>query len=210
VLLPDVNQTICSMYKLLKSNFFWLFYTISFTIFSFKIFVLWGTMVAVLFTIFWVFRLTHIESKLVSREHFLYLFVIFLYPPAEATVLWVRMQGLIPPDFNWINRLEHLCWAIALMFFFLPFIATIWKRLDGWQNLIFVFGFVCLLGNMNEFLEYTLRIQNTPIDQTLFAKFYTDTILDMTMNLLGGWVGFALLTQVFAKSNKTRVVGDGW
>jgi hypothetical protein len=197
------------MYKLLKSNYFWLFYATGLTLFSFSLFFHWGMMVATLFAIFGFFRLTRMEGKLSNQEHYLYLLAILLYPPAETAVQLIQMQRLIPSDFTWINRLEHFCWAIALAFFFLPFIASVWKRLNGWQNLIFVFGFVCLLGNLNEFLEYLLRIQNTPLDQALFAKFYTDTILDMTMNLLGGLVGFALLTEVFSKSNGTEIVGSG-
>jgi hypothetical protein len=188
---------------LLKSNYFWLFYAISLTLFSFSLFFQWGLMVGMLFFIFFCFRWTGLEVALADRERSNYLFAILLYPLAETIIKLLQIKGMISDDFTVLNRLEHFCWAIALMFFFLPLIAGFWKSLKGWQNLIFILGFVCLLGNLNEFLEYLLRIQQSPIDKTLFASFYIDTILDMTMNLLGGLVGFGLLTRLFAKPIST-------
>jgi hypothetical protein len=187
------------MEKLLKSNYFWLFYTISLTLFSFNLFFQWGLMVGALFCIFWCFRWTGLEANLTDGERRNYLFAILLYPPAETLLKFFQIKGIISLDFTLINRLEHFCWAIALILFFLPLIASFWNSLKSWQNAIFILGFVCLLGNLNEFLEYLLRIQPSPIDKALFANFYIDTILDMTMNLLGGAFGFALLTRLFVK-----------
>jgi hypothetical protein len=189
------------MYKLLKSSYFWLIYAIGLTLFSFSLFFQWGLMVGTLFAIFFCFRLTRLETTLSDREHRFYLLAILLYPPAETTVQWLQIRGLMPHDFALTNRLEHFCWAIALTLFFLPLIAGIWKRLNRWQNLIFVAGFVCLLGNLNEFLEYLLRIKDAPVDYVLFSRYYSDTILDMTMNLLGSLVSFALLNRVFVKAD---------
>jgi hypothetical protein len=190
------------MYKVLKSNFFWLFYGTSLTLFSFSLFSLWGLMVGTLFAIFCFFRLTCMENQLLDREQRFYLFAILLYPLAETALQWAQIKGLMSHDFTWTNRLEHFCWAIALTLFFLPLIAGIWKQLNRWQNLFFITGFVCLLGNLNEFLEYLFRIQKPPIDQVVFANFYTDTILDMTMNLLGSLISFILLTQVLSRSKE--------
>jgi hypothetical protein len=186
------------MDKLLKSNFFWLIYAIALTLFSFNMFLQWGLMVGALFTIFFGFRWTRMERALSLVQWRSYLLAIFLYPIVETSVILLRINGKLPQDFDLINRGEHLCWAIALMFFFLPLIAGIWQSLNGWQNSLFILGFVCLLGNFNEFLEYLFRIQGGSIDYKLFASFYHDTILDMTMNLVGGALGFAILTRLFA------------
>ncbi len=193
------------MDNLLKSNYFWLVYTTIFTLLSFNLFFQWGLMVGMLFIIFFCFRWTRLELDLSPLARRIYLLAVFIYPPAESIVLLLRFKGLLPPDFDLINRGEHFCWAIALTFFFLPFIAGVWPSLNIWQNLIFILGFVCLLGNINEFLEYILRIQQLPIDKALFTYFYNDTILDMTMNLFGGFVGFALLTRLFAKSTSSPI-----
>jgi hypothetical protein len=196
------------MDNLLKSNYFWLFYSISLTLFSFNLFLQWGLMVGVLFLIFFGFRWTRLETDLSLLQWRSYLLAIFLYPPVETSIILLRINGKLPPDFDFINRGEHFCWAIALIFFFLPLIAGFWKSLNIWQNLIFILGFVCLLGNFNEFLEYHFRIQPASRDNALFAFFYHDTILDMTMNLLGGLVGFAILTRLFAKSKSVGIDRD--
>jgi hypothetical protein len=164
------------MYTLLKSSYFWLVYSISLTVFSFSLFFQWGLMIGTLFLIFFYFRWTRLETDLSPQEHYLYLLAILLYPPAETIVQVLQTRGLIPPDFTWTNRLEHFCWAIALTFFFLPLIAGFWRSLKGWQNFIFILSFVCLLGNLNEFLEYLLRIQGSPINQPLFAYFASSNL----------------------------------
>lgn len=192
----------------LKANTFWLVYAAGLTLFSFGLFFQWGLMVGALFAIFFTFRFTRLEETLLPAERRYYWLAIAVYPPAETTVLLVKLHNRIQLDFDWINRLEHFCWAIALSLFFLPLLAGIWKRLNPWQNLIFIVGFVCLLGNLNEFLEYLLRIQPPVINQSLFAYFYSDTIFDMTMNLCGGLVSFGLLRVILAKPHRTKCEAD--
>jgi len=152
-------------------------------------------MVGTLFFFFWVFRCTRLEAKLNAREHQLYLLTLLLYAPAETAVQWLGVRGLIPHDFTLVNRLEHACWAAMLSILFLPMISQVWKRLNRWQSLLFVVGFVCLLGNLNEFLEYAVRARYT-INEIQLAWFYTDTIYDMLMNLVGSLIGFGILNWV--------------
>lgn len=156
-------------------------------------------MVGTLYSLFFLFRFTRLESTLSRREHQLYLTAILLYPPAETLVQWLGINGFTPRDFTLINRLEHFCWATVLMLFFLPFTSGVWQRLNRWQSLVFIMGFTCLLGNINEFLEFFLRIQANPINQAQFAAFYSDTIYDMMMNLLGSIAGFTILCSIQPK-----------
>ncbi|MBM0743537.1 hypothetical protein JOY44_18285 [Phormidium sp. CLA17] len=194
------------MPKVLKSNFFWLVFSVSLTLFSFHLFFAWGLMVGTLYSLFFLFRFTRLESALSNREHQFYLTAILLYPPAETLVQWFGINGFIPRDFTLINRLEHFCWATVLVLFFLPFLSGVWRRLNRFQNLVFVVGFTCLLGNINEFLEFFLRIQDSPIDQARFAAFYSDTIYDMMMNLFGSIAGFAILYSLQPKSSELNSV----
>jgi hypothetical protein len=191
--------------KLFKSNFFWLVYTISLSIYSFSLFFQWGLMMVALFGIFWFFRLTRREATLLPQEQCYYWWVVAAYPPLQTAVLLWKRAGNFAQDFDWVNRLEHGCWAIALAFFFLPVIAGIWKRLHPWQNLLVIASFVCLLGNLNEFLEYLLRLPATPANQARFAAYYSDSIYDMGMNLLGGLVSFGLLRLLLGPGQRTEV-----
>lgn len=184
---------------MLKSQFFWLSYAIALTLLSFRLFFLLGMMVLILFSMFFFFRWSGLEKRLSAEERRSYLLAVLLYPAIETLVKLFQNEGIISSDFTLINRLEHCCWAVALPFFFLPVIADFWKKLLSWQNLVFLLGFVCLLGNANEFLEYLLRIERSPMEPALFSRYYSDTILDMVMNLLGGAIAFVLLNSVLAK-----------
>ena len=93
----------------------------------------------------------------------------------------------------WLNRLEHFCWAMALVIIFLPIFSDIWKGLSWWQNLLLVVSFVCLIGNLNEFLEYFIRLLLNKKNQLQLAVYYWDTIYDMMMNIVGGFGGFVVM-----------------
>jgi hypothetical protein len=190
------------MFKLLKSNFFWLFYATGLTLFSFSVFSGWGLMVGVCYLLFFLFRFTGLEAQLTPYEHRLYLMTYFLYVPLETSVQRMGQRGLLPKGAIWINRLEHFSWATVLTIFFLPILAPIWKRLNLWQNFLFILSFVCLLGNLNEFLEFATRIQHSTLDPVLFSAFYSDTIYDMMMNLFGGLLGFWILKSIEQNSNQ--------
>jgi hypothetical protein len=191
--------------KLFKSNFFWLIYTISLSIYSFTLFFQWGLMIVTLFGIFWLFRLTRWEANLLPKQQYYYWWMVATYPLLEMAVLLWKRAGNLAQDFDWVNRLEHGYWATALAFFFLPMIAEIWKRLNPWQNLLVIASFVCLLGNLNEFLEYLLRLPATLENQARFAAYYSDTIYDMGMNLLGGLVSFGLLSLILGHGEVREV-----
>ncbi len=191
------------MPKVLTSNFFWLVYTIALIAFGFTLFFFWGVMVVAFFILFWIFRLTGMENRLPHRDRNLYLLTLLIYVPAETAVQWSGVNGLIPPDFTWINRLEHACWAAMLSILFLPLLSGIYHRLTRWHGFLFILGFVCLLGNLNEFLEFATRLEYAQ-DAERFARFYSDTIYDMMMNLLGGTIGFGIYCA-FASSASNRV-----
>jgi hypothetical protein len=182
-----------SIPKLFTNNFFWIVFTVCLVSVGFNLFFGWGLMIGVLCFFFWLFRIFGWEAKLTNSQRWIYLMTILIYPIAETILLFLRMRGSLPPDFDLINRLEHCCWATALCIMFLPFISGVWQQLNPWQNLIFIVGFVCLLGNLNEFLEYLFRTQRPPFNDGLFARFYIDTIYDMTMNIIGSLIGFSIL-----------------
>jgi hypothetical protein len=185
------------MLKILKNNLFWLFYFAFWVAIAFQIFLGWVLMISVLFGFFLLFRFTGLEARLSQSEQRLYLTTMLLYPAIETVVQWVGSKGWVGSYWVIVNRLEHACWATFLALLFLPVFSEFWRALNGWQNLLFVLGFVCLLGNLNEFLEYYARLEpGFVILPETSARYCTDTILDMAMNLLGGGVGFVILQQI--------------
>jgi hypothetical protein len=194
--MPLQTEKFLMISKLLKNNFIWIVLTLALTSFSYTIFFGWGLMVGVFSILFWVFRLTKLEDKLTAKEHQLYLLTMFLYPIIETGIQWMATHNIISRDFTIINRLEHISWAMVMTFMFLPINSGTWKRLNLWQNFIYIVAFVCLLGNLNEFLEYFSRVHKTVINPVQFAGFYTDSIFDMMMNILGSLVGFFVLSRI--------------
>ena len=187
----------------LKSNWFWFCFATIVIIFSFTIFAPWAFLVLAWFSFFLIFRFTKLELKLADTEQFFYWGVVIGYPLLETAIKWAIVKDMIPYSWFWLNRLEHFCWAIATTILFLPVVIDLLKRLPWWQGLIFVLGLICILGNINEFLEYGLRYFGSQgaIAPAKAAAYYWDTIYDMMINAIGGLVGFIII------SFKTRAIG---
>ncbi|HLP90595.1 MAG TPA: hypothetical protein VK184_18685 [Nostocaceae cyanobacterium] len=181
------------MLKSLKSNWFWLFFATCCILFSFTVFSNWVVMVVIWFGLFFIFRWQNLEAKLSDSEHFIYLTTVLVYPLLGSWIKWMIEKNIIPYSWFWLNRLEHFSWALAVVILLLPLFIDIWKISNWWQNLILILGLVCLLGNINEFLEYFLRANSKTINYQLLAIYYQDTIYDMIMNIIGGFVAFLVL-----------------
>ena len=181
------------MIKVLKFNEFWYFFTTLLILFFFTIFSNWVGMVFIWFGLFFTFRFTNLESTLSAKEHKLYLSTVLIYSLVETWIKLMIEKNALPDSWFWLNRLEHFCWAMALVIIFLPIFSDIWNRLSWWQNLLFVVSFACLLGNLNEFLEYFIRLLLNKKNQSQLAVYYWDTIYDMMMNIVGGFGGFVAM-----------------
>lgn len=149
-------------------------------------------MVCIWFGLFFTFRFTELESKLPYREHNIYLTTVLLYPLIETTVKWMIVKDVIPNSWFLLNRIEHFSWAVAVVIIFLPILIDIYNSLNLWHSLIITLGFICFLGNLNEFLEYLIRLQLNLTNTKRFAAYYPDTIYDMMMNIIGGFTGFLI------------------
>lgn len=180
-----------NIFKIIKPTWFWLFFATCLIVFSFTVFSTWVLMVGIWFGLFFIFRFTQLEAKLSEEEQRIYLTTVLLYPLIESWIKWMIIKNIIPYSWFWLNRLEHFSWALAVVILFLPLYRDVWNILNWWQNLIFVIGLICILGNLNEFLEYFLRSQSQ--NYRALAAYYWDTIYDMMINIVGGFVGFVVL-----------------
>jgi hypothetical protein len=197
------------MPKPFKPTFFWLLYAVALTLFATTMFRTWVMMISVFFGIFFLFRFTRRTDQLTTLERQIYHWIMVLYPLAETAVQWMAKQGWLTQNWMIINRVEHSVWAMFIVVLFSPIFSEFWKFLKPWQNLLCVVGSVCLLGNLIEFLEFYFRLSpGWIILPERSGIFYTDTILDMMMNLLGGSIGFLILWRLKAASHKKYPFGD--
>ncbi len=175
-----------------KSNVFWIIFAGLIISFSLTVFSNWVLLGCIWFAVFFIFRLSNLEKNLSISEYRLYIVTAFVLPIIETWLTWMIQKNIIPYSWFWLNRLEHFCSAIGVSIILLPIYVNIWHSLKWWQNLIFVLGLICWIGNLNEFFEFSLRCFQ-PISNSKFALYYSDTIYDMSVNLIGGLVGFLIV-----------------
>jgi hypothetical protein len=185
---------------------FWLLYAIMLILFATTMFRTWVIMISVFFGIFFLFRFSRLTAHLSQQELKIYHWAMFGYPILETAVQWMAKQGWLTRHWMVINRIEHSAWAIFVVILFSPMFLEFWKFLKPWQNLLCIVGFICLLGNLVEFLEFYFRLSlGWIILPERSGFFYTDTILDMMMNLIGGGIGFVILWKMKSLSKMVKI-----
>jgi hypothetical protein len=181
------------MVNIFKSNGFWISFATFIILFSLTVFSNWVILGSIWFAVFFIFRFSKLEAKLSSSAHNLYLVTVFLFPIVETWTTWMIQENIIPYSWFWLNRLEHFSSAVGVTIILLPIYINIWYHLKWWQNLIFILGLICLIGNLNEFFEFFLRVCCKHVKRSSLAVYYADTIYDMGANLVGGFVGFLII-----------------
>ncbi|MBU0975849.1 MAG: hypothetical protein ABIE03_04170 [Patescibacteria group bacterium] len=96
--------------------------------------------------------------KLSSAEQGFYNFVIICFPLFEIIIKFLIMKNIIPGSWFWLNRLEHFLSAIGIQTLFYPFVKSTLVKLNKTERYIFITAFTVLIGNFNEFAEFTIRI----------------------------------------------------
>ncbi len=181
------------MVNVFKFNWFWLLFASLIILFSLTVFSNWVLLGCIWFAVFFIFRFSKLETKLSNSEHRLYLITAFVFPIIETWLNWMIQKNIIPYSWFWLNRLEHFSSSISVTIILLPIYVSIWYSLKWWQDLVFILGLICLIGNLNEFFEYFLRVCCNPSNYPKLAIYYSDTIYDMSVNLIGGLVGFLIV-----------------
>lgn len=181
------------MVNLFKLNWFLILFASLIILFSITVFSNWVLLGCIWFAVIFIFRVSRLETKLSSKEHRLYLTTAFVFPVIETWLTWMIQKDIVPNSWFWLNRLEHFFSAIGATIILLPIYVDIWHKLKWWQSLIFVLGLICLIGNLNEFFEFFLRVCCKPIDKKKFIVYYPDTMYDMGVNLIGAYIGFLIV-----------------
>ena len=181
------------MSNIFKYNWFWSLFATLIIVFSITVFSNWVLLGCIWFAVFFAFRFSNLEQKLSSSEHRLYLATVFVFPIVETWLTWMIQKNIIPNSWFWLNRLEHFSSAVGISIILLPIYIDTWHRIKWWQSLVFILGSVCLIGNLNEFFEFFLRVCCQPINDEKFIVYYPDTIYDMGINLIGAYVGFLIV-----------------
>ncbi|MDD3648075.1 MAG: hypothetical protein PHS44_06285 [Candidatus Dojkabacteria bacterium] len=146
--------------------------------------------------IFFVARKKGLLDKLSHSEQGLYHFIIITYPIFETIIKYLLVENVIPGSWIWLNRVEHFLSAIGIQMLFYPFLKSTLIKLKKLEQYIFITSFTVLVGNLNEFAEYFIRIGMNLTDVYSFSSYYSDTIYDMIVNTFGATAGYFLITRV--------------
>ena len=141
-----------------------------------------------------------LDKKLSPRERNLWLIIVMFYPIFEAIIKYYLTSNVIPYSWVWLNRIEHILSALAIQIIFLPFFANTLRKLNILERIVMLLCFTVFIGNLNEFLEYGLRVKMGLTSKDSFSVYYWDTIYDMVMNVIGGIIGVGVIELVKIRS----------
>ncbi|ULH14937.1 hypothetical protein MF271_13290 [Deinococcus sp. KNUC1210] len=113
---------------------------------------------------------------------------LLLFPIWEFAIKWMVQHNVIAYSWWWLNRLEHFGWMASLLLLLLPIYQELF-RLGWFTALLFVLGLGSIIGNLNEFWEFGLRVQAGTAGRGVL---YLDTILDMLTNVPGALLAFLI------------------
>jgi hypothetical protein len=179
--------------NLFRTNWLWISFATCLFAFYITVPSLKIIIIAFWFGLFFLLRFTKLEKKLTRKEQNIYYIAILIYPIIFSFTHWMIYKNVIPYSWFWLNRLEHISASFGVAIISLPLFIDISRKCNWWQELLLIIGLVSFVGNLNEFVEYYIRSSSALIDTRILAIAYTDTIYDMTMNIIGGLMGWLVL-----------------
>ena len=181
-----------------------LLYSLAMIIWGYFIFPLWSVMLIVWFAVATYAVAKHLDVRLDERQRSTYWLIIYLYPLIESIIKYMINGNVIAYSWFWLNRLEHFAWAVAMGLLLIPFLSPSLRKLSLPFQLLLYVGAVVIIGNLNEFFEYAIRIYIGMFgNQAKMAAFYWDTIYDLVINMLGSAFSFYLYSIFFTEKRKS-------
>lgn len=170
-------------------------YFLSLIIVGNRIFPFWSVVLTVwIFGFFLIYRLKLID-QLERRERTIINWVGIGYPLIETVIKAAIIYNWMPYSWNWLNRIEHFGFSFAICFMIYPFIKKDFSKSNLFTQILLIVGIVSILGNLNEIVEYILRVAWSLEEN--FATYYWDSIFDIVINTLGGLAGFIAIKLIF-------------
>lgn len=159
-----------------------------------KIFPFWAVMLSCwFFALIFMLRFKFV-SALSRSELVLFWGVANLYPLVATLIKVVILSDAAAGVYLLLNTLEHVLFSFCLPLFLYPLFRDWLASLPVLGQLVLVVGIVVFIGNLNEFLEFFIRVVFSL--QSKFAEYYPDTIKDMAANIVGAALGYSLIKKV--------------
>ncbi|HNT29489.1 MAG TPA: hypothetical protein PKL83_00880 [bacterium] len=149
--------------------------------FSLSLFPLWFGMLAAWFLLAGITIIANADQSITIPLRRLFYSVAFAYPVTASMIKRLLLTEKWPYSWLWLNRIEHFLWATCFGVLVMPLVFSWVKSKQAWLREALIAGIVLLIGNANEFLEYSIRL-GYHLDK---PHYYGDTMIDLFVNLLG-------------------------
>jgi hypothetical protein len=168
---------------------------------GYYIFPFWLVVLSAWVSIYAFIKWRKLDQQLNQTEQRVFTIVAIFYPVVETVIKHAINANWIPYSWEWLNRLEHFGFSTALGILLLPLVYKQLAKLDLFGQALLYIGFIIMLGNLNEFAEYLLRVVWNL--NSKFALYYLDTIADLFINVCGGITSFVLY-KIINQSAKAK------
>ncbi len=178
-------------------------YSVCVLAFGFTLSYLWVFILSIWLIIGFYIKKTKKDQQLSSKEQKMFNYVFYIYPLIETFLKFMIEKNVIAYSWFWLNRLEHIIFSMVLGILLLPLIKKTFAKLNTFEALLYFVGLVIFIGNVNEFLEYAIRIYVTQItNNVILSAYYWDTIYDLGINLIGALLGFIIVKSIQIKNRE--------
>ena len=157
------------------------------------IFPFWSVMLICWFGLAAFIYKTRLNSLSVKERKY-WLILVFAYPVLETILKGSIYFDLIPYSYRPLNLIEHGLWAMSMGLVLYPLLKNSILKLNQIPAFLLVFGVVIVIGNLNELAEFVIRQLMNLTTTQLMDAYYTDTIIDLVVNLIGSGLGAFILT----------------
>lgn len=139
------------------------------------------------------------DEVLNPKERKLWLAIVFLYPIVETLIKVSIEANFIPYSWRPINIAEHILWSTSMYLILLPITKRFINKNGLFLGLAITFGFVIVIGNINEFVEAALRFWWNLNTESRLIAYYFDTIIDLIDNCIGSTISLLICLNLFRK-----------
>lgn len=183
----------------------YILYSLAMLLFGFSLSPLWLVVLSVWLSVGFYIKIKKLDEPLSGLEQKTFNYILLGYPFVETFLKFMIEKNVIPYSWFWLNRLEHIIFSMVIGILLLPFLKKTLSKLNMWEGLLYFVGIVVLIGNLNEFFEYGIRMFITNItNKTVLSAFYWDTIYDLAINVLGAVLGFILVKIIENKKSEKK------
>jgi glycopeptide antibiotics resistance protein len=159
---------------------------------------MWAVMLTAWFGLFYFLQSRVLRSLPTHSLKKCILITGYTYPLIETLIKFMIIRDVIPYSWFLLNRIEYTLWALCMTILIFGYFLKDIKQVSLLKHMLLVCGAIIILGNINEYIEYSLRLSLV----SKFSAYYPDTIYDLSLNMIGALTGYVMLYKLYVHHDK--------